>query len=118
MVQSQLMSSRLAVANALESSQQQQNNINNANNIRFEVMQCQPAYSNNNSSTSNNPLLNKNGPALINPSYNFAAPLGGAPPSSYSFDLLQLPRTPQDPEDDDEEISRTSHVAFANQLMR
>ena len=116
MVQSQLMSSRLVIANALESSQQQNNNDNN--NMRFEVMQCPPAYSNNNSSTSNNQLLNRDGPALINPSSDFVAPVDDAPLSSHSFDILQLHRPPQDLVDDDEEISRTNHILFANQVMR
>ncbi|XP_074282442.1 uncharacterized protein LOC141606959 [Silene latifolia] len=109
-VQNQVVNSRLAVANALQST-----------NNGFEIMQVphqQPAFSNNNSSASNNFLnmnstFNNNAPTT----YDFApVPDNSAAPSSHSFELLQLSKPSQNEEDDDEEISR-NHFAFANQIM-
>ncbi|XP_042512578.1 LOB domain-containing protein 20 [Macadamia integrifolia] len=89
-VQSQLMSCRLAMANALQSIQNQQNQLHQLPN--FAVLQ--PAYSNN-SSASNN-LVN-----LSSLSSNFEIAVETAP-SSHSFDPLQLSRLSQEEEGEEE----------------
>ncbi|KNA13638.1 hypothetical protein SOVF_114870 [Spinacia oleracea] len=141
MVQSQVMNSRLAMANALQTSQQHQQHQQLSNNNGYEVMHLphhhhvhQPAYSNN-SSASNN-LLNLNNTttatatataAAAYASYNnnnnnnsneFGATVADAStaPSSHSLDLLRLSRPSQDDDEDDEHISR-NHIAFANHLI-
>uniref|UniRef100_A0A803N0F5 LOB domain-containing protein n=2 Tax=Chenopodium quinoa TaxID=63459 RepID=A0A803N0F5_CHEQI len=122
MVQSQVINSRLAMANALQTSQQQLGN-------GYEVMHLphnhhvhhQPAYSNN-SSASNN-LLNMNTSATttghVSSTYNndFSAVADASTaPSPHSLDLLRLSRPSQDDDEDDEQISR-NHIAFANHLI-
>ncbi|KAF8403457.1 hypothetical protein HHK36_011561 [Tetracentron sinense] len=97
-VQTQLINSRFAFANAIQSSQQQPQ--------QQPITVLQPAYSNN-SSASNN-LVNLSFPSNFNLTADTA-------PSSCSLDPLQLSRPLQD-EDEDEEESRKSAV-FANQIL-
>ncbi|KAJ7976431.1 putative LOB domain-containing protein [Quillaja saponaria] len=90
-VQTQLINSRLAFANALQSTQhqQQQQQQQNINSV------LQPAYSNN--STVSNNFINMNS---FNPSFDLAMDTA---PSSHSLEPLQFSRLSQDEEDDDEE---------------
>ncbi|XP_054800415.1 LOB domain-containing protein 20 [Prosopis cineraria] len=95
MVQSQLMNSRYALASAVQSSQQQQPNMN---------IGLQPAYSNN-SSASTNLMMNMS--SSFSPSgFDLAME---APPSSHSLDPLHFSRLSKDEEDDEQE-SRIPHV--------
>ncbi|KMT11291.1 hypothetical protein BVRB_5g109750 [Beta vulgaris subsp. vulgaris] len=130
MVQSQVINSRLAMANVLQSSQHQQQL--SCNNGFHEVIMHhhphnhhiqQPAYSNT-SSASNN-ILNMNTTtttstattAVYASTYNdFVVAAASTALSSHSLDLLRLSRPQQDDEEDDEEITR-NRIAFANHLM-
>lgn len=96
-VHAQLMNSRLAVANAFQSSQQQQQHI--------PVLQ--PAYSNN-SSVSNNIVNLSTFPS----NFDFT----DATPSSRSFEPLQISQQSH-AEDGDEEESRNS-IVFADGILQ
>ncbi|MCL7026435.1 hypothetical protein MKW94_025717 [Papaver nudicaule] len=100
MVQSQLISSRLAVANALQSSQQQQ-----------QIAELQPAYSNNSSASNNLVNLTSSYPS------NFDLTGETVPPGSLmNKTFQQTVPSMQDEEDDDEEESRHP-VIFTNQIL-
>ncbi|GMH26558.1 hypothetical protein Nepgr_028401 [Nepenthes gracilis] len=108
MVQGELLSSRLAVANALQSSQQQQQQQNQI--IRL-LQAPQPAYSN--SSASNN-VVNV---ASFASNYDTATTTA-AHNSSRSFDPpLHLSRPSHLDGDDDEQESR-NQLPFVNHIMR
>ncbi|KAF3442988.1 hypothetical protein FNV43_RR16906 [Rhamnella rubrinervis] len=111
MVQSQLINSRFAFANALQSSQlhHQQAQQQVLQEQRIGVVSAQPAYSANNSSASNN-LINNIGGFTS----NFEIPTD-AVPSSQSLEALQLSLPSTQDEEDDEEESRIPHV-FANEI--
>ncbi|XP_027357201.1 LOB domain-containing protein 20 [Abrus precatorius] len=96
MLQNQLMNNRFAYANALQSTQLQQPNIN--------ATTMQPAYSNNSSASTN--LMNMSN-FNNNPGFNLAMDTA---PSSHSLEPLQLSRLSQYEEEDEEE-SRT-HLVF------
>lgn len=106
MVQNQLMNSRFAFANALQSSQQQQHQQQQHN-----VGVLQPAYSNN-SSASNN-LINM---SSFTSNFELAPATADTTPSSQSLEPLQLSRPSHDEEDDEEE-SRIPHV-FSHEILR
>ncbi|CAK9153023.1 unnamed protein product [Ilex paraguariensis] len=95
MVQNQLINSRFAVANAIQSSHQQQH-----------LAMPQPAYSN--ASSASNCLIN------FNSSFDLAV-AGENTPSSQRFEHLQLCGPTQD-EEEDEQDSRNP-VAFPNQIL-
>ncbi|XP_043718486.1 LOB domain-containing protein 20 [Telopea speciosissima] len=105
-VHNQLMSSRLAMVNALQSIQQHQQNQPLHQPPNFAVLQ--PAYSNN-SSVSNN-LVN-----LSSLSSNFDIAVETTAPSSRSFDPLQLSRLSQEEEDEEDETHNPA--ALANQIL-
>ncbi|KAK8689051.1 hypothetical protein V6N13_087782 [Hibiscus sabdariffa] len=111
MVQNQLINSRFAMANALQSSPQQQQQQQHHQQHEQHISYLQPAYSNN-SSASNN---------LINISHyasNFelvAETTTPAPNSSQSMDHLQLSMPCHDDEDDEQD-SRIPPI-FANQII-
>ncbi|PON34406.1 Lateral organ boundaries domain containing protein [Parasponia andersonii] len=107
MVQNQLMSSRFAFANALQSSQQQQHPQQLQ---QHTVGVLQPAYSNN-SSASNN-LINM---TSFTSNFDLAAATADTTPSSHSLEPLQLSRPSHDEEDDEEE-SRIPHV-YPNEII-
>ncbi|KAF6174754.1 hypothetical protein GIB67_031278 [Kingdonia uniflora] len=94
MVHAQLISSKLAVANALHNSQQQQ--------------QQQLAYSN--SSASNN-LVNLGGYPL---NFDLTAE---TTPSSQSFKPLQLAMPLQDEDEDEDEEDSRNPIIFTNQVL-
>lgn len=94
-VQTQLINSRLAVANALQMPHQQ-----------HHVGLLQPAFSNN-SSASNNLVTMGNYPGHFDATE--------AAPSSRSFEPLQLSH-PSNNEDDEEEESQKP-IVFANPLL-
>lgn len=94
MVQTQLINSRFAIANALQHQQQQQQHI---------------AYSNNSSASTN--LVN-----LSNFTSNFDLTAETAP-SSHSLEPIQLSRPSTHDEDGDEEESHKT-IIFANQILR
>ncbi|KAL5708731.1 hypothetical protein ACHQM5_019497 [Ranunculus cassubicifolius] len=98
-VQTQLMNSRLAVANAIQNSQQQQQ--------QQHISVLQPAYSNN-SSASNN-LVNL---SCFHSSFDIAE---GVLPSSTSFRPTGISGQTQD-EDEDEEDSRDP-IIFSNPML-
>ncbi|TQE04247.1 hypothetical protein C1H46_010032 [Malus baccata] len=99
MVQTQLINSRFAFANALQITSQQQQHEQQQN----LALMLQPAYSNNSSATTN--LININS---FTSNFDIEAAL-----SSQSFmEPLQLSRPPRDDEDDEEE-SRVP-LLFAN----
>ncbi|XP_057950166.1 LOB domain-containing protein 20 [Malania oleifera] len=101
MVQTQLISSRLAVADALQSSQQQQQLI--------AVMQ--PAYSNN-SSASNNDFVNINTSSFTT---NLEISTEAVDPSSHTtLEPLQFCQQSQDEEDEKES---QNPITFANQIF-
>ncbi|KAI3895140.1 hypothetical protein MKW92_008710 [Papaver armeniacum] len=101
MVQSQLISSRLAVANALQSSQQQQQ----------QIAVLQPAYSNNSSASNNLVNLTNTFPS------NFDLTGETVPSGSLINKTFQQSVPPiQDEEEDDEEESRQP-VIFTNQIL-
>ncbi|KAA8516896.1 hypothetical protein F0562_017286 [Nyssa sinensis] len=97
-VQTQLINSRFTVANAFQSSHEQQ---------QQHIAALQPAYSNN--SSASNSLVNL---SSFNSSFDIAAETA---PSSHSFEPLQLSRPTHDEEEDEEE-SRNP-IAFANQML-
>ncbi|XWS64894.1 hypothetical protein CRYUN_Cryun05aG0043400 [Craigia yunnanensis] len=100
MVQNQLINSRFAMANALQSSQQQHEQ---------HIALLQPAYSNNSSASKN--LIN-----ISNFTSNFdLVAETTAPNSSQSMDHLPLSRPCHDDEDDEED-SRIPAI-FANQII-
>ena len=101
MVQNQLINSRFAIANALQSQQQPQHEQN--------IALLQPAYTNN-SSASNN-LINISN---FTSNFNLVAETT-APNSSQSIDHLPLARPCHDDEDDEED-SRIPAI-FANQII-
>ncbi|VVA31356.1 PREDICTED: LOB [Prunus dulcis] len=99
MVQTQLINSRFAFANALQISsqqrqqhQQQQQQHEQQQNM---ALMLQPAYSNNSSASTN--LINM---CSFTSNFDLAAETA---PSSQSLDPLQLSRPSQDEEDDEEE---------------
>lgn len=94
MVQTQLINSRCAIANALQHQQQQQQQI---------------AYSNNSSASTN--FVN-----MSNFTSNFDLTADTAP-SSHSLEPIQLSRPSTHDEDGDEEESHNP-VIFANQILR
>ena len=94
MVQNQLINSRFAFANVLQSTQQhhqQQHQQPNYINVAL-----QPAYSNNSSASTN--LMNMS--SFNNPGFDLAME---AAPSPHSFEPLQFSRLSQDEENDEEE---------------
>ncbi|XP_027158543.1 LOB domain-containing protein 20 [Coffea eugenioides] len=97
-VQTQLMNSRLAMANALRDSQaiQQQ-----------KIVALQPAYSN--TSAASNTLMNIN-------SFNSNFDLVGEAAPSNSFDPVHLSQAPQEVEEEDEEESQ-NHLDFTSQIF-
>lgn len=99
MVQSQLLSSRLAVANALQSSQQQQ-----------QVAVLQPAYSNNSSASNNLVNLTSTFPS------NFDLTGETVPSGSLINKTFQQSVPPIQDEEEDEEESRHP-VIFTNQIL-
>ncbi|PIA54067.1 hypothetical protein AQUCO_00900560v1 [Aquilegia coerulea] len=99
-VQTQLMNSRLAVANALQSSQQQQQ--------QQHISVLQPAYSNN-SSASNN-LVNL---GSFPPSFDLAVE---TPPSSRSFRPTGVSGPSRDEDEDEDEDSRNP-VIYTNHIL-
>ncbi|XP_008244133.1 PREDICTED: LOB domain-containing protein 20 [Prunus mume] len=98
MVQTQLINSRFAFANALQISsqqrQQQQQQQQHEQQQNMALM-LQPAYSNNSSASTN--LINM---CSFTSNFDLAAKTA---PSSQSLDPLQLSRPSQDDEDDEEE---------------
>ncbi|GAB4834087.1 LOB domain-containing protein 20 [Ancistrocladus abbreviatus] len=104
MVQSQLMSSRLAVANALQTTQQQQNQIG------MQLQPPQPAYSNT-SSASNN-LVN-----LASFASNYDTTTATVP-SSNSFEHPLHLSQPSHLEEEDDEQESHNQLPFSNQIMR
>ncbi|RWR85411.1 LOB domain-containing protein 20 [Cinnamomum micranthum f. kanehirae] len=99
-VQTQLMNSRLAIANALQVQQQQQQQQQN-------IAVLQPAYSNN-SVTSNN---------LVNIStFPSSFDLTDTAPSSRSFEPLQITQPLQDEEEDEEESGNP--IIFADAFLQ
>lgn len=102
MVQTQLINSRLAVANAQQQQQQQQHH--------HHITMLQPAHSNT-SSASNN-FINMS-------SFNSSLDLFSetAAPSSQNFEPLQLSQPSHDQLEEDEEESRDPTMAFANQML-
>ncbi|GFY98041.1 LOB domain-containing protein 20 [Actinidia rufa] len=106
MVQTQLINSRLAVANAFQNTKQQQQQQQHQHQ---HIAVLQPAYSNN-SSTSNNQLINT---TTFNPSFDLTAETA---PSSHSFEPPQLSRRPSQDGEEGEEESRDP-VAFANHSL-
>ncbi|KAK1426137.1 hypothetical protein QVD17_14806 [Tagetes erecta] len=107
MVQNQLISNRLLVANALQGSQQQLEPVHHLSLL-------QPAYSNA-SSASNNNILNIN--SFDSSLNNLADDHHSATLSQQSFNPLQLCQPCHDDEDDDEEESGDP-LAFANQMLQ
>ncbi|KAK7286579.1 hypothetical protein RJT34_21667 [Clitoria ternatea] len=99
MVQDQVINSRFAYASVLQNTQQQQQQLNMMN-----VTMQQPAYSNNNSSTSCTNLMNMR---CFNP-FDLTTETA---PSSHSFDPIRLSQD----EEDDEEESRIPQV-FNNDI--
>lgn len=97
MVQTQLINSRLAVANA-----QQQHH--------HHITMLQPAHSNT-SSASNN-FINM---SSFNSSLDLLSET--AAPSSQNFEPLQLSQPSHDQLEEDEEESRNPAMAFANQML-
>ncbi|CDP18379.1 unnamed protein product [Coffea canephora] len=97
-VQTQLMNSRLAMANALRDSQviQQQ-----------QIVALQPAYSN--TSAASNTLMNIN-------SFNSNFDLVGEAAPSNSFDPVHLSQAPEEVEEEDEEESQ-NHLDFTSQIF-
>ncbi|KAK9682098.1 hypothetical protein RND81_10G050100 [Saponaria officinalis] len=108
-VQNQVVNSRLAVANALQSSTN-----------GFEVMQLphqQPAFSSNSSASNNFLNMSTTFNVVASTTYDFTPVVDNSTaPSSHSFELLQLSRPSQNEGDEDEEISR-NRFAFADQIM-
>lgn len=101
-VQTQLMNSRLAIANALQVQQQQQQQQQQPN-----IAVLQPAYSNN-SVTSNN---------LVNIStFPSSFDLTDTAPSSRSFEPLQITQPLQDEEEDEEENGNP--IVFADAFLQ
>ncbi|KAL8158666.1 hypothetical protein V2J09_000203 [Rumex salicifolius] len=138
-VQSQLINSRLAVANALETSQHHQQHHHTSSAIGIFQQHHQPSYSNNSSASTTPHLIA--GPAVDMSSCCFAAsatnydalpasvqaPSAAAPPpppaaalSGGGHHLFVDPhlRLSRHDEDDDEEDSRAPQVAFANHVVR
>ncbi|KAE8664124.1 LOB domain-containing protein 20 [Hibiscus syriacus] len=110
MVQNQLINSRFAMVNALQSSQQQQHHHNHQQHEQH-IPLLRPAYSNN-SSASNN-LIN-----ISNFASNFelvSETTTTAPNSSQSMDHLQL-SMPFHDDEDDEQDSRIPPI-YANQII-
>ncbi|XP_071688335.1 LOB domain-containing protein 20-like [Rutidosis leptorrhynchoides] len=105
-VQNQLISNKLLVANALQSSQQ----VDPMHHLSL----LQPAYSNA-SSASNNNMLNMN--SYDSGLNNLADDHHSATLSHQSFNPLQLCQPCNDDEDDDEEESGDP-LAFANQMLQ
>ena len=99
-VQTQLMNSRLAMANALRDSQaiQQQ-----------QIVALQPAYSN--TSAASNTLMNINS---FNSNFDLVGEAEAAP--SNSFDPVHLSQVPQEVEEEDEEESQ-NHLDFTSQIF-
>ncbi|KAH0972578.1 hypothetical protein GBA52_024734 [Prunus armeniaca] len=99
MVQTQLINSRFAFANALQISsqqrQQQQQQQQQHEQQQNMALMLQPAYSNNSSASTN--LINM---CSFTSNFDLAADTA---PSSQSLDPLQLSRPSQDDEDDEEE---------------
>lgn len=106
LVQTQLINSQVAVANAFQSAQQQQQQHHHQN---ISIMQ--PAYSNN-SSASNN-FINLR-------SFNSGLDLVGETtvPNTQSFEPIQLPRPSQDELEEDGDESHDPSLAVANQMIR
>ncbi|THG16562.1 LOB domain-containing protein 20 [Camellia sinensis] len=137
MVQTQLINSRLAVANAFHNTHQlQPHQQQQQQHIALLQPGPGPAYSNNSSSTSNNHhhhhhhhLLNNNNNLIINSSFD-ALTCETTAPSSHSFEPLQLssqcpPRPPssqededQDQEEDEEDSRNNPAVSFAHHILR
>ncbi|KAH7856271.1 hypothetical protein Vadar_034751 [Vaccinium darrowii] len=109
MVHTQLLNSRLAAANAFQSTQHYQHQHQQNHNIAV----LQPAYSNNSSSSHH--LLNTNTTSNFNSNFNLMSGETGAP-SSHSYEPLPVARPPQGEEEDEDE-SRDP-VAFAHQILR
>ncbi|KAL3537925.1 hypothetical protein ACH5RR_001291 [Cinchona calisaya] len=97
-VQTQLMNTRFALANALQDSQA----------VQQQIATLQPAYSNT-SSASNN-LINLNS---FSPNFELA---GEAAPSN-SFDPILLSQVPQEAEEEDEDESQNP-LEFTNQIFQ
>ncbi|CAB4285877.1 unnamed protein product [Prunus armeniaca] len=99
MVQTQLINSRFAFANALQISsqqrQQQQQQQQQHEQQQNMALMLQPAYSNNSSASTN--LINM---CSFTSNFDLAADTA---PSSQSLDPLQLSRPSQDDEDDEED---------------
>lgn len=115
-VQSQLINSRIAFANALQSSQLHHHHQHAEQQVLLEeqgigVVSAQPAYSANNSSASNN-LINNIGSFTTS---SFEIPADATIPSSQSLEALQLSRPSTQDEEEDEENSRIPHV-FNNEI--
>ncbi|PQQ19863.1 LOB domain-containing protein 20 [Prunus yedoensis var. nudiflora] len=107
-VQTQLINSRFAFANALQISsqqrQQQQQQQQQHEQQQNMALMLQPAYSNNSSASTN--LINM---CSFTSNFDLAAKTA---PSSQSLDPLQLSRPSQDEEDDEEETQVP--LMFAN----
>ncbi|OVA00894.1 hypothetical protein BVC80_9081g56 [Macleaya cordata] len=101
MVQAQLINSRLAVANALQTSQQQQ-----------QIAVLQPAYSNNSSASNNLVNLTSSYPS----NFDLTGETGASSRSLINKPLQHSGPSVQDDEDEDEEESRHP-VIFANQML-
>ncbi|KAL1821161.1 hypothetical protein ACET3Z_016030 [Daucus carota] len=105
LVQTQLINSQVAVANAFQSAQQQQQQHQHHN---ISIMQ--PAYSNNSSASNNfinlrsfNPGLDLVGETTV--------------PTTQSFEPLQLSQPPQDELEEDGDESHDPSLAVANQMI-
>ncbi|XP_047340031.1 LOB domain-containing protein 20-like [Impatiens glandulifera] len=111
MVQSQLLSNRFVVANAINNCQQQQFQHNHfhqqhqqQDHYSLGLRLLQPAYSNNNnSSTSNNQQ-----PRAFNSNFDFIGDT--MDPSSYSFDPLRLSHQLTNDDEEEEEESRRGGI--------
>ncbi|XP_074370784.1 LOB domain-containing protein 20 [Apium graveolens] len=106
LVQTQLINSQVAVANAFQSAQQQQQQQHHHQNISI----MQPAYSNN-SSASNN-FINLR-------SFNSGLDLVGEAtvPNTQSFEPIQLPQPSHDELEEDGDESHDPSLAVANQMI-
>ncbi|KAE9465730.1 hypothetical protein C3L33_02341, partial [Rhododendron williamsianum] len=114
MVHTQLLNSRLAVANAFQNTEHHQHQHHHQQH--HHIAGLQPAYSNHSSNSHHLGLLNT-GTSNFNSNFDLVSGGGETAPSSHSFEPLAVSRPREDQEDEEEDESRDP-VAFADQILR